>query len=646
MSVADAERISVVIPCLNGAAFLGEAIRSALSQTLPPYQIIVIDDGSKDGSAALAEAFGPPVRVVRGPHRGASASRRRGAEIAGFGRLMFLDADDLISPDTLEGLSTALDASPEAVAVCAWDRFVKEGPTWIAYPPSAAPPRPGQDALDGWLTETWSPPCAVMWSGSAYRRSGGWSERSSPNDDGELMMRALIRGVRLVSAPVGLALYRRPPDGAASLSLSGRHSAGLAARFEGLEEIGALLSEAGLLPRHRAALVEAFGQIRDGGAARPELRLRIEEAISRFGGERVTDGPKAAFGRAAARAAAGLRDRSRPRRPVPCRIAKFARPLGTEAPMVSVVIPSFNRAHVVTQAIASVGAQNYPRVEIIVVDDGSTDGTAEMLRASDDPALRVIALGWNEGVAAARNRGAEAARGDYIAFLDSDDVWLPGTLGPRVEALASAPPHAGVSYGGCEIVHRDGTVERVVPRHEGRLFEGLLLANLIEGGGSSIVIRRTVWQVVGGFDPRLPAVEDWDWLQRAARLYDFRAIDVPVLRYRLDDDPTRRSMNFRANMDARAMLHRRNRHALRRAGVEHLYLLESARRELKSAGGDAGRGRKLVLAAWVARPWEQATWIWLVYMLAPAPLRTWLRAVDGRIGPAAWRGRASVKSGG
>lgn len=636
MSGGDRDRITVVIPCLNGAAFLGSAIRSALAQTRPPDQIIVMDDGSTDDSVAVAEAFGSPVRVVSGPHRGASASRRRGAEIAGGGLMMFLDADDLIAPHTLAGLAAALRTSPGAVSMCEWDRYLSEGPTWIAHPPSSSPRRLGQNALDGWLTDAWTPPCAIMWSESAYRKSGGWSERSSPNDDGELMMRALIGGIRLVRAREGLALYRRPPDGAVTLSLSGREEKGLVARTDGLEAIGSLLSEAGTLRRHRAALVEALCRVRDSPAASPDLAARIEASVAGFGGVHPADHPRAVLGRAGARVLTGLAERSRPRRPIPGRAPRRSSRV-PETPLVSVVIPTFNRAEVVTNAIASVRAQKYPDIEIIVVDDGSSDGTVETLHASAEPDLRVIALERNRGVATARNTGADAARGQFIAFLDSDDVWLPDTLRPRVEALASAPLHVGLCYGGCETVHSDGKVELFVPEHEGRLFDALLLRNLLHGGQSSSVIKRSIWTAVGGFDPGLPAIEDWEWFQRAARLCEFMAIDTPVTRYRLDDDQGRRSMNFRANMDARAMLHRRNRHALRRAGMEHLFLLESARRELRSPGGDAAKGRALVLSALAARPWAMAVWPWLFYMLAPQGLRAKLREIDGRFGPHAWR---------
>ena len=132
---------------------------------------------------------------------------------------------------------------------------------------------------------------------------------------------------------------------------------------------------------------------------------------------------------------------------------------------------------------------------------------------------------------------------------------------------------------------------------------------------------------MGGFDPGLPAIEDWDWLQRIARLYDVAAVPEPLVVYR-DAGEGRRSKNFRANLDARAMLWRRNAHALRRAGLAHLYLIESARRELREPEGDTARGRALVLAALAEKPGHRPHHAWLPYMLAPYRLRARLRDID------------------
>ena len=113
----DSPAISVVIPCYNAAAFLGETIRSALAQTRPPVEVIVVDDGSTDSSVKIAEAFGPPVRVLRQPNGGAAVARNAGVKAATGGWIAFLDADDLWAANRLETLGN-LAISAEADVVC------------------------------------------------------------------------------------------------------------------------------------------------------------------------------------------------------------------------------------------------------------------------------------------------------------------------------------------------------------------------------------------------------------------------------------------------------------------------------------------------------------------------------------------------
>src|SRR4051794_11156145 len=107
-----AASIAVVIPVYNGERFVGEAIESVLAQSLPAAEVVVVDDGSSDRSAAVAEEFGPPVRVLRKPHRGVSAARNAGVAESGAELIAFLDADDRMKPDRLERQAAALAEAP------------------------------------------------------------------------------------------------------------------------------------------------------------------------------------------------------------------------------------------------------------------------------------------------------------------------------------------------------------------------------------------------------------------------------------------------------------------------------------------------------------------------------------------------------
>ncbi len=183
-------------------------------------------------------------------------------------------------------------------------------------------------------------------------------------------------------------------------------------------------------------------------------------------------------------------------------------------PLVSVIIPTFNRASFLKEAIESVLAQDYRPLELIVVDDGSTDETPKMVTRYP---LRFVRRAQNLGVAAARNAGLLWARGEFIAFLDSDDLWLPSKISRQV-AFFSAHPEA-VAVQTEEIWIRRG--QRVNPRKKhqkpsGFFFDRALELCLISPSG--IMLRRKVLEEIGPFDPEFPVAEDYElWLRLLVR---------------------------------------------------------------------------------------------------------------------------------
>ena len=173
--------------------------------------------------------------------------------------------------------------------------------------------------------------------------------------------------------------------------------------------------------------------------------------------------------------------------------------MNADVPRYSVVMPVYQGERYVAEAIASVRAQGTDALELIVVDDGSSDGTADIVRAL--PGVRYLHQ-ENGGIAAARNRGVEVAQGEYVAFLDSDDLWCPGALTAR-HALLEARPDAHMAFGGVEIFF-DGAPTQVVRPDVQR---GLL--------ASAMLIRRSDFLRVGLFDERYRAGEFLDWYSRA-----------------------------------------------------------------------------------------------------------------------------------
>jgi glycosyltransferase involved in cell wall biosynthesis len=200
----------------------------------------------------------------------------------------------------------------------------------------------------------------------------------------------------------------------------------------------------------------------------------------------------------------------------------------SSGPLVSVIIPTWNRAALVVEAAASVLAQDYPRLELLVVDDGSTDDTRERLAAIGDDRLRLLVNEENLGVSAARNRGIRAAAGEFIALLDSDDLWRPAKLSRQLEFFRHRPAAQICQTG--EVWIRNGV--RVNPRRRHRKYSGDIFRHCLPlciVSPSAVMLRRSLLTAVGLFDESLPACEDYDlWLRIAAR-HPIYLLDEPLV---------------------------------------------------------------------------------------------------------------------
>ena len=194
--------------------------------------------------------------------------------------------------------------------------------------------------------------------------------------------------------------------------------------------------------------------------------------------------------------------------------------------MVSVIIPTFNRGWIIQEAIDSVLAQDFTDFELILVDDGSTDDTGQILEAYGRD-LTVYRQS-NRGVSAARNRGIAAATGRLIAFLDSDDLWLPRKLSSQVDFFNSNPD--AVINQTEEIWIRNGVRVNPRTRHHkisGMIFERSLALCLVSP--SAVMMRRSLFDEVGLFDEDLPACEDYDLWLRLSWRYPVHLIETPLI---------------------------------------------------------------------------------------------------------------------
>jgi glycosyltransferase involved in cell wall biosynthesis len=631
-------RISVIIPCYNAEPYVAQTIRSVLEQTRPADEVIVVDDGSTDGSVEEVRQFGDRIRLLTGRNGGASPTRNKGLAHATGEALMFLDADDVLGPRALEALVDAL--RPGTIAACPWYRLEEEGGKWVRRPASCASRR-GRDPLAGWLSGWYHPPCSVLWSREAFDVVGQWDGRGGPNDDGHVMMQALARGVPLMLTDEGSAFYRRlRPDDAPSVSSRRFTPSGLEARLWVLEQLGQTLEEEGRLEEYHRFLDGALARlVHESEGEHPELVENITGVARRYAGYpwvRRVRRVREALGKASL-AAYRIKSRiARRIRPQALVRTEPSAPWGQEvrfglnrsahsedAPLVSVIIPTYNRAHLLPRALESVLGQTLEDFEVLIVDDGSTDDTADLVEryAAEDGRVCYLRQPANRGVSAARNRGLREARGEFVAFLDSDDEWFPSKLKKQVDRFRQVGKGVGLIYCGVETIDPEGDwVFR--PEDRGDVYERLLLQNVIHTG-SGVMIRRDVVRVAGFFDEGIPAIEDYDYWVRIARHFEFDYVEDPLLRYFYGHGEAQKSLSTHENLDARAWFFRKHEAEMRRADVDHLFLLESMRRHLGAS--DARGARWLALQAVRHRPLSYETYSWLLYMTLPEKVFQWVR---------------------
>jgi glycosyltransferase involved in cell wall biosynthesis len=212
-------------------------------------------------------------------------------------------------------------------------------------------------------------------------------------------------------------------------------------------------------------------------------------------------------------------------------------------PQVSVIIPTYNRGRVIKEAIDSVLAQDYTEFELIVVDDGSTDHTSDVLDSYRN-VIKVLSQ-KNKGVSAARNRGIAEASGKFIAFLDSDDLWLPQKLSTQVEFFNKTPDALICQTE--EVWIRNGLRVNPKKRHKkpsGMIFKLSLELCLVSP--SAVMIKRSLFDRVGEFDETLPACEDYDlWLRISSR-FPIYLVDTPLIIKRGGHDD---QLSSRAGLD-------------------------------------------------------------------------------------------------
>lgn len=242
-------------------------------------------------------------------------------------------------------------------------------------------------------------------------------------------------------------------------------------------------------------------------------------------------------------------------------------------PLVSVVIPAHNADDTILRALTSVWRQDYRPLEVIVVDDASTDGTRALVETLADRGVRLIALDCNRGASAARNAGIRAANGTFVAFLDADDEWMPHKTSRQMALIRDDPRVSFVACGDTIIAPSGEVIGAVIskdtpPATGPEAWRTLLAYSFVLTSG--VIVRRTALEAVGDFDPGLPVAEDQDMWIRLALHGDVAYVDEPlVLKH---DRPN--SLSKDARIGARFMLPMITHHV--RANRSRLSLREIA----------------------------------------------------------------------
>lgn len=201
-------------------------------------------------------------------------------------------------------------------------------------------------------------------------------------------------------------------------------------------------------------------------------------------------------------------------------------------PIISVVIPVYNGEKTIQETIESVLKQTYQEFEIIAIDDGSQDNTLAIINSIQDQRIKVFSYP-NAGLSASRNRGFARASGEFIAFLDADDLWTQDKLESQLELLQQNP-QAAVAYSWTDHIDESGKFLKPASYTScsGNIYERLLIGNFLSCGSNTLIRAESLKQV-GGFDESLKAAEDWDMWLRLAPRYDFVVVPRPQVLYRV-----------------------------------------------------------------------------------------------------------------
>lgn len=292
-------------------------------------------------------------------------------------------------------------------------------------------------------------------------------------------------------------------------------------------------------------------------------------------------------------------------------------------PVVSVILPTYNRSHRLGRAISSVLSQTYADFELILVDDGSTDNTKKLVGCFSDPRVRYLRHRFNRGASAARNTGIASALGEFLAFQDSDDEWLPEKLSEQLHIFwESGSSNVGAVL--CGLVRvADGKERIFLPKSYEWTFEDILARSVGPWATPLIMVRRTKSDQAIFFDEKLLASQDWDYLLQLSRACVVKALPIPLVRKH--EGRGLHSKTIAGILESSLVIHRKYIQELQSLPLAH------SKNHLRIALcysylGDHAGARKHLWRSFRAYPWSPKAWIrLLVGLLGNYPLRVSIR---------------------
>jgi glycosyltransferase involved in cell wall biosynthesis len=551
--------VSAIVPAYNAQRFVAEAIDSALAQTYRRLEVIVVDDGSTDGTAGVLSRYGAKIVALHQTNKGLSDARNRAVEAAGGKYVAFLDADDRWAPGKIEKQVAFLEAHDECGLVHTGHRIVDA----MGHVRGDLTPRPLRGRCLVQLIEGNLITASSVMVRRALARQHPFRLRAAEDWDAWLriaeeheigMISEALTDYRVHDANMTriprlmLSSSIEALDGVLTRSMDGRARRAAHRHQKKLElALAHYEYETGhfAAARHHFRRVGIFHQRYADLARRTVCYLPrpIRKAVRSLrhawplgpdSSNRAT-APDAGRGRSTRLdPASGDRVDGRLERDEH-RTGQTRRDPGdttVERPLVSVIIPVFNGRPWVRDAVRSALYQSYSPLEIIVVDDGS-DEPVEAALAEFGAAVRVYRT-ENRGVAAARNFAIHHASGDLIALLDQDDIWLPHKIERQVDFLHADPAVALVHS---DVIFRDELGDRTFHERRPRAaMSGRCYASLFVGcsiSASTVVVRRTALNTAGLFDERLRGTDDYDLELRISRHFPIGYLDERLAIYRM-----------------------------------------------------------------------------------------------------------------